>query len=129
MQTGLTENERWLNSEFTQKHVNRTPSSCQFIHSSCPPSRLRLPFLRKSKLVARKQGHCAEKASAQSFRIADFGFWIFWVFFFNPHSAIRIPQFGGGPIGRPARRPYTAITLSLGKEPLARPTQKMNRAS
>jgi hypothetical protein len=87
-----------------------------------------LPFLRKSKLVARKQGRCAEKASAQLFRIADFGFRIFWVFFFNPHSAIGIPQFGGGPIWRPAWRPYNGITLSLGKERLARPTQKMNRA-
>jgi hypothetical protein len=29
-----------------------------------PPSLLRLPFLRKSKLVAWKQGRCAEKASA-----------------------------------------------------------------
>jgi len=65
--------------------------------------------------VARKQGRCAEKASAQLFRIADFGFRIFLVFFFNPHSAIGIPQFGGGPIGRPAGRPYNAITLFLGE--------------
>jgi hypothetical protein len=50
--------------------------------------------------VVRKQGRCAEKASAQLFRIADCGFRIFLVFFFNPHSAIGIPQFGGGPIGR-----------------------------
>jgi hypothetical protein len=35
---------------------------------------------------------------------------------------------GGGPIGRPAGRPYNAITRFLGKERLARPTQKMNRA-
>jgi hypothetical protein len=68
---------------------------------------LRLSFLRKSKLVARKEGRYAEKASAQLFRIADcglriadFGFRIFLVFFFNPHSAIHIPHFGGGPIGR-----------------------------
>jgi hypothetical protein len=33
------------------------------------------------------------------FRIADF-----LDFFFNPHSAIGIPQFGGGPIGRPVTR-------------------------
>jgi hypothetical protein len=32
--------------------------------------------------------------------ISDCGFRILWVFFFNPHSAIGIPQFGGGPIGR-----------------------------
>jgi hypothetical protein len=61
---------------------------------------LRFSFLGKSKLVAREQGRCAQKASAQLFRIADFGFRIFWIFFFNPHSAIGIPQFGGGPIGR-----------------------------
>jgi hypothetical protein len=47
---------------------------------------LRFSFLRKSKLVARNQGRCAEKASAQLFRIADFGLRIFLVFFFNPHS-------------------------------------------
>jgi len=46
------------------------------------------------------RGRCAEKASAQLFRISDFGFRIFLIFFFNPHSAIGIPQFGGGPIGR-----------------------------
>jgi len=62
--------------------------------------------------------------------ISDFGSRIsdFLDFFFNPHSAIGIPQFEGGPIGRPAGRPYNAITLPLGKERLARPTQKMNRA-
>jgi hypothetical protein len=57
-----------------------------------PPSLLRFSFLRKSKLVARKQGRCAEKASAQLFQIADCGFRIFLVFFFNPHSAIGIPH-------------------------------------
>jgi len=31
---------------------------------TCPPSLLRLPFLRKGELVARKQGRCAQKASA-----------------------------------------------------------------
>jgi len=33
--------------------------------------------------------------------ISDFGLRIsdFLVFFFNPHSAIGIPQFGGGPVG------------------------------
>jgi len=44
-------------------------------------------FLGKSKLVARKQGRCAEKASAQLFRISDCGFRIFWISF-----SIRIPQ-------------------------------------
>jgi hypothetical protein len=59
-------------------------------------------FLPKGYLVARKQGCCAEKASASYFglRISDFGFRIFLIFFFNPHSAIAIPQFAGGPIGR-----------------------------
>jgi len=50
---------------------------------------LRFSFLQKSKLVARNSRHwrdCAEKASAQLFRIADFGLRIFLVFFFNPHS-------------------------------------------
>jgi len=37
--------------------------------------------------VAREQGRYAQKASAQLFRIADFGFRIFLVFF-----SIRIPQ-------------------------------------
>ena len=50
-----------------------------------PASLFRFSFLCKSKLVARKQGRCAEKASAQLFRIADFGF--FWFSF-----SIRIPQ-------------------------------------
>jgi len=62
-----------------------------------------------------------EKASAQLFRIADFGFRIFLVFFFNPHSAIGIPHFGSGPLGRPAGRPYIRIPLFVGKELLARP--------
>jgi len=55
---------------------------------------LRLSFLRKSKLVARKEGRYGEKASAQLFRIADcglrisdfFGF-LFQSAFRNPHSA------------------------------------------
>jgi hypothetical protein len=50
--------------------------------------------------VARGQGPSAQKASVVwisdfELRISDFGF-----FFFNPHSAIGIPQFGGGLIGR-----------------------------
>jgi hypothetical protein len=48
-----------------------------------PPSLLRFSFLRKSKLVARKQERCAEKASAQLFRISDF---------FGFSFSIRIPQ-------------------------------------
>jgi hypothetical protein len=65
---------------------------------------LQLLFRLKGKVVARKEGDYAEKASAQLFRIADCGFRIFGVFFFNPHSAIGIPQFGGGPTGRPVTR-------------------------
>jgi hypothetical protein len=57
-------------------------------------------------------------------RISDFS-----LSFFNPHSAIYNPQFGGGPIGRPAGRPYNGITLFLEKEWLARPFQEMKRAS
>jgi hypothetical protein len=57
-------------------------------------------FPAKSKLVARKQGRCAEKASAQLLRISDHGFRIFLFSFFNLHSAIYNPQFGGGRIGR-----------------------------
>jgi len=79
--------------------------------------------------VAREQGRYAQKASAQLFRIADFGFRIFLVFLFNPHSAIGIPQFGGGPIGRPAGRPYIGRTLFLENEGLARPAQEMRVAS
>jgi len=67
-------------------HVRKT------MGESLPPSLWRLAFLRKSKLVTRKEGRCAQKASAQLFRIADFGFRIFLVFFFNPHSAIGIPH-------------------------------------
>jgi hypothetical protein len=62
-------------------------------------------------------------------RLSYFGLRIFLVFFFNPHSAIGIPQFGGGPIGRPAGRPYMGRTLFLGKERLARPVQETRRAS
>jgi hypothetical protein len=52
-------------------------------------------FLWESKLVDREQGRYAQKASAVSIsdfelRISDFG-----AFFFNPHSAIDIPQFRG----------------------------------
>jgi hypothetical protein len=38
------------------------------------------------------RGRCAEKASAQLFRIADFGFRIFWFSFSIriPHSTFRI---------------------------------------
>ena len=59
-------------------------------------------LIRKAELLARKSRlwrDYAQKASAQVFRIADFRFRIFLVFFFNPHSAIGIPQFGDGPKG------------------------------
>jgi hypothetical protein len=87
--------------------------------NSLPPSLLRLSFLWESKLVAREEGRCAHKASAQLFRIADS--WLLVAGFsllvpslpilysfnqqqgtsnkdliFNPHFAIGIPQFGGG---------------------------------
>jgi hypothetical protein len=60
------------------------------------------PFSTKKRACGPKEGRYVQKASAQVFRISDRGFRIFLVFFFNPHSAIGIPQFGGGPIGRPA---------------------------
>ena len=41
----------------------------------------------------------------------------------------RVSAERGGPIGRPAGRPYIGLTLFLEEEELARPTQKMNRAS
>ncbi len=71
----------------------------------CPPSLLRFFFLPKSKLVARKQGRCAEKTSALPFQISNCGFRIFLVFF---QSAFRNLQ--------------SAI-------PMARPVQEMMRAS
>jgi hypothetical protein len=89
--------------------------------------------------VVREQGRYVQKASAQLFRIADFEFRIFWVFFFNPHSAIGIPQFGGGPVGRypirnvefgifisffPFRIPQSAFRISI-----ARPAQEMRVVS
>ena len=90
---------------------------------ACPPSLLKLFSLRESNLVdreSRQRRDYAQKASARLFRISDF-----LVFFFNPHSAIYNPQFGGGPIGRP----YIGITLFLRQELLARPTQKAKAAS
>jgi hypothetical protein len=86
------------------------------------------PFSQK-KLVAREQGSCAPKASPQLLRISDYGFRIFLFSFFNPHSAIYNPQFGGGRIGRPAGRPYIRITRLSAKEWFARPAEKMNPAS
>jgi len=64
--------------------------------------------------VARTQGPGAQKASAD--RISDCGFRIsdFLGFFFNPHSAIGIPQFGGGPVGDPPDRPYADSTRGHG---------------
>jgi hypothetical protein len=86
-----------------------------------PTSPLAVPF------SAKKQA-CGPEARALRGKsidpvISDCGFRIsdFFGFFFNPHSAIGTPQFGGGPIGRPAGRPYNGFTLFLGKEGLARP--------
>jgi hypothetical protein len=45
--------------------------------------------------VAWKEGRYTQKASDQVFRIADLGFRIFLLSFFNPHSAICNPQFRG----------------------------------
>jgi hypothetical protein len=59
--------------------------------------------------------------------ISGFGF--FLVVFFNPHSAIGIPQFAGGPLGRPAGRPYIGISQAMGQERLARPAQETGCAS
>jgi hypothetical protein len=77
-------------------------------------SLLRFPFLRQSKLVARKQGRYAEKASAGEV--------------FQPEIQPRFRR-RGGLIGRPAGRPYNGIPLSRGEEGLARPTQEMKCAS
>ena len=81
-------------------------------------------FCEKVMLWPGSRGDTRKKHRPSYFglRISDFGF--FWFSF-----SIRIPQFGGGPIGRPAGRPYNGITLFLGKERLARPTQRMNAAS
>jgi hypothetical protein len=38
--------------------------TCNKYRTSFPPSLLRSAFLRKSKLVARRQGRCGQKASA-----------------------------------------------------------------
>jgi hypothetical protein len=56
------------------------------------PFTFAIAFSAKCKLVARKQGRCAEKASAQLFRIVDCGFRISFAIFSNPHSAIHNPQ-------------------------------------
>jgi hypothetical protein len=86
---------------------------CQAVLKPCPASLLRFPFLLRTKLVARKQGRCAQKASAGK-RI---------------HSEVssRASAECGGPIGRPAARlsspksgrPCIGIPLFLGKERLA----------
>ena len=91
------------------------------------------PFIFFHFFSAKKQA-CGPEVRASRGKsigpvISDCGFRIFLVFLFNPHSAIGIPQFGGGPIGRPAGRPYNGITLFLPKERLARPIQEMKGAS
>jgi hypothetical protein len=58
-------------------HDNRTGKLVK-LHFPLAHFTFKMPFL-----VARGQGRCAQKASAQLFRISDF-----LVFFFNPHSAI-----------------------------------------
>jgi hypothetical protein len=102
----------------------KKPGSTTIIPNRAKPEanrKLRTPFLRKSKLVARKKGRYAEKASAGK----------------EIQSGIT-PCFRKArrAIGRPARsrvlstgRPYNGFNLLRGKEGLARPTQKMNPAS
>jgi hypothetical protein len=85
-----------------------------------------LPLFTFSISFSAKRQACGPEARALRAKsigsaISDCGFRIFLVFFCSPHSAIGIPQFGGGPIGRPAGRPYDGITLFLGEERLARP--------
>jgi len=58
--------------------------------------------------------------------ISDCGFRIFWIFFFNPHSAIGIPQFGGGPVGDPPDRPYTDSTRRRGSGAVPARPKKWN---
>jgi hypothetical protein len=53
------------------------------------------------------------KAGPALFRIADFGLRIFLVFFFNPHSAIHIRQFGCPPDSK-----NEACLMVLGATPL-----------
>jgi hypothetical protein len=77
--------------------------------------------LKMRLLVAGKQGHCAEKASAGKEIHPEMP-----PCFRRARRAIRRPVFGE--LSRAAGRPYNGITLFLGKERLARPTQKMNRA-
>jgi len=96
---------------------------------TCPPSLLRLSFLWESKLVARESRlwrDYAQKASAQLFRIADCGFPIFLVSFFNPHSAFYNPQFGGGPAGDPPDRPYPDSTRGCGSSAVPARPKKWN---
>jgi hypothetical protein len=82
---------------FYHKTVYLSPLFSSPLFQVFCPLVLQFSFPCKSNLVARKQGRCAEKASARLFRISDCGFRIFLVFFFNPHSAIGIPQFGCPP--------------------------------
>jgi len=66
-------------------------------------------FLLKGKLVAREQGRFAQKASAQLFRIADFGF--FWFSF-----SIHIPQsaFRNLEAGPPGTREFGIRNVEFG---------------
>jgi len=70
--------------------------------------------MRKSRLVARKQGRYAEKASAGKEFASEIA-----PYFRRKRRAYRAP----------GRDPYNAIAQALGKGRLARPTQKMKCAS
>jgi hypothetical protein len=90
-------------------------------------------FTFKSPFSAPKQAWGPEaralRGKSVGPRISDCGFQIsdLFDFFFNPHSAIGIPQFGGGPLGRPAGRPYMGIPLFSEKERFARPCPRKDR--
>jgi hypothetical protein len=91
----------WPNPEFAPKGMAFQGPQEEY-HEIKPPSSRRIPpftfvlfFSAKKQACGPEARRCAEKASAQLFRIADFGFRIFWGFFFNPHSAICNPQFCG----------------------------------
>jgi len=82
-------------------------------------------FLRKSRVVAWKQGHCAEKASAQLFRIADFGFFKFSFSIRIPQSTIR--NFVRRAHRAPGRAPLHRTNPVLGKRMACPPGPKHER--
>jgi len=79
-----------------------------------PPFTFVFPFCEKASLLPGSKGvaHKKHRREKKSSRRSD-----------------RVSAEWGGPIGRPAGRPYNGITLFLPKERLARPTQRMNAAS